>query len=236
MVPVPVSPQCEPEGRPTTSEKTTNLKKSTGRRRLNPRPDPSRGGSSVNREPRTRFRGWTTGTARALCGRASKREDGMASPDTIERQRGIKEAGQQVGVLRERWPLAFPVQAQDVRPLALGIAGQIAAAMGWSQACFAAGKWRRSTVGPCLPMTNASPLMVRRPKRSTRGRRIWRPSSWRGSKRVTLRRRRPPRPPSRSRRCHLPAATNDAPVWSFAPARPGRFPGHLGTPPYIMRN
>ena len=56
----------------------------------------------------------------------------MASPDTIERQRGIKEAGQQVGVLRERWPLAFPVQAQDVRPLALGIAGQIAAAMGCS--------------------------------------------------------------------------------------------------------
>ena len=56
----------------------------------------------------------------------------MASLHTIERQRGIKEAGQQLGVLRERWPLAFPVQAQDVRPLALGIAGQIAAAMGWS--------------------------------------------------------------------------------------------------------
>jgi sRNA-binding protein len=55
----------------------------------------------------------------------------MASPHTIERQRGIKEAGQQLGVLRERWPLAFPVQAQDVRPLAPGIAGQIAAAMGW---------------------------------------------------------------------------------------------------------
>ena len=35
-------------------------------------------------------------------------------------------------MLRERWPLAFPDQAQDVRPLALGIAGQIAAAMGWS--------------------------------------------------------------------------------------------------------
>ena len=56
----------------------------------------------------------------------------MASPHTIERQRGIKEAGQQLGVLRERWPLAFPLQAQDVRPLALGIAGQIAAALGWS--------------------------------------------------------------------------------------------------------
>jgi sRNA-binding protein len=56
----------------------------------------------------------------------------MASPHTIERQRGIREAGQQLEVLRERWPLAFPLQAQDVRPLALGIAGQIAAAMGWS--------------------------------------------------------------------------------------------------------
>ena len=56
----------------------------------------------------------------------------MTSPHTIERQRGIKEAGQQLGALRERWPLAFPVQAQDVRPLALGIAGQIAAAMGCS--------------------------------------------------------------------------------------------------------
>ena len=32
----------------------------------------------------------------------------------IERQRGIQEAGQQLEVLRERWPLAFPAQAQDV--------------------------------------------------------------------------------------------------------------------------
>ena len=44
---------------------------------------------------------------------------------TRYQQHGIKEAGQQLGVLRERWPLAFPVQAQDVRPLALGIASQI---------------------------------------------------------------------------------------------------------------
>jgi hypothetical protein len=28
-----------------------------------------------------------------------------------------------------------------------------------------------------LPMTSASPLMARRPKRSTRGRRSWRPSN-----------------------------------------------------------
>ena len=57
---------------------------------------------------------------------------GMTSPYRIERERGIKEAGQQLGALREKWALAFPVQAQDVRPLALGVAHQVAAAMGWS--------------------------------------------------------------------------------------------------------
>jgi sRNA-binding protein len=57
---------------------------------------------------------------------------GMKSPHQIERQRGIKEAGQQLGALRERWPLAFPVQHQDIRPLALGVAHQVAAGMGWS--------------------------------------------------------------------------------------------------------
>ncbi len=56
----------------------------------------------------------------------------MTSPRQIERERGIKEAGQQLAVLRERWPLAFPVQTQDVRPLALGVAHQVAAEMGWS--------------------------------------------------------------------------------------------------------
>jgi hypothetical protein len=56
----------------------------------------------------------------------------MASPHTIERQRGAKEASQQLGVLRERWPLAFPAKPHDVRPLALGTVGQIAEAMGWS--------------------------------------------------------------------------------------------------------
>jgi len=56
----------------------------------------------------------------------------MTSPHQIERQRGIKEAGQQLGALRDRWPLAFPVQHQDIRPLALGVAHQVAAEMGWS--------------------------------------------------------------------------------------------------------
>jgi hypothetical protein len=54
----------------------------------------------------------------------------MASPHTIERQRGAKEARQQLGVLRDKWPLAFP--DRDARPLALGTVGQIAEAMSWS--------------------------------------------------------------------------------------------------------
>jgi hypothetical protein len=42
------------------------------------------------------------------------------------------EARQQLAVLREKWPLAFPARAQDVRPLALGTVGQISEAMGWT--------------------------------------------------------------------------------------------------------
>ena len=56
----------------------------------------------------------------------------MTSPYRIERDRGAKEAAQQLTVLREKWPLAFPVQHHDVRPLVLGVARQIAATMGWS--------------------------------------------------------------------------------------------------------
>jgi sRNA-binding protein len=50
----------------------------------------------------------------------------------IERDRGSKESAQQLAVLREKWPLAFPVKHQDVRPLAMGVARQVAAAMGRS--------------------------------------------------------------------------------------------------------
>jgi sRNA-binding protein len=56
----------------------------------------------------------------------------MASPHTIERHRGTADAGKQFGLLREKWPLAFPVLRQDVRPLAMGAVGQIAEAMGWT--------------------------------------------------------------------------------------------------------
>jgi sRNA-binding protein len=57
----------------------------------------------------------------------------MASQYRIERDRGTKEAPQQLPVLREKWPLAFPLKDQDIRPLAIAAASEIAAAMGWSR-------------------------------------------------------------------------------------------------------
>jgi sRNA-binding protein len=56
----------------------------------------------------------------------------MVSTYRIERQRGSKESRQQFAVLRKKWPLAFPVKEQDVRPLAIGAAAEIGTAMGWS--------------------------------------------------------------------------------------------------------
>jgi sRNA-binding protein len=56
----------------------------------------------------------------------------MASQYRIERDRGTKESAQQFAVLRGKWPLAFPLKHQDIRPLAIGATGEIAAAMGWS--------------------------------------------------------------------------------------------------------
>jgi sRNA-binding protein len=56
----------------------------------------------------------------------------MTSPYRIERDRGSKESRQQFAVLRKKWPLAFPVKEQDVRPLAIGAAAEIGTAMGWS--------------------------------------------------------------------------------------------------------
>jgi sRNA-binding protein len=49
-----------------------------------------------------------------------------------ERDRGIKEYRQQLAELRQKWPLAFPVNDQDVRPLAVEAAHEIATVMGWS--------------------------------------------------------------------------------------------------------
>jgi sRNA-binding protein len=56
----------------------------------------------------------------------------MSSTHQIERNRGIKDSRQQLAALREKWPLAFPAKHEDIRPLAVGTAGEIAAAVGWS--------------------------------------------------------------------------------------------------------
>ena len=56
----------------------------------------------------------------------------MSSTYRSERDRGSKESLQQLAVLREKWPHAFPAKRQDVRPLAMGVARQVATAMGWS--------------------------------------------------------------------------------------------------------
>jgi sRNA-binding protein len=56
----------------------------------------------------------------------------MAPTYRVERDRGSKEFPQQLVVLRERWPLAFPTEREDVRPLAMGVARQVASALGWS--------------------------------------------------------------------------------------------------------
>jgi sRNA-binding protein len=72
----------------------------------------------------------------------------MTSPYRVERDRGTAEARQQLAVLREKWPLAFPVQHQDVRPLAMGVARQVAAAMGWSlpYTLGVLGRWKMAPV------------------------------------------------------------------------------------------
>jgi sRNA-binding protein len=72
----------------------------------------------------------------------------MASTYRIERDRGSKESPQQLAVLREKWPLAFPVEHQHVRPLAMGVARQVAAAMGWSlpYTLGVLGRWKMAPV------------------------------------------------------------------------------------------
>jgi len=72
----------------------------------------------------------------------------MASQYQIERARGTKDASQQLSVLQEKWPLAFPVNAQDVRPLATSVAHEVAAAMGWSHAYTVGvlGSWKLASI------------------------------------------------------------------------------------------
>jgi sRNA-binding protein len=72
----------------------------------------------------------------------------MASQYRIERDRGTKEAPQQLTMLREKWPLAFPVKDEDIRPLAIGAASEIATAMGWllPYALGVLGRWKMASV------------------------------------------------------------------------------------------
>jgi sRNA-binding protein len=56
----------------------------------------------------------------------------MASFNTLERKRGLRESQEQIKVLQDKWPMAFPKQANMVRPLANGASTRIAEAFGWS--------------------------------------------------------------------------------------------------------
>ncbi len=49
-----------------------------------------------------------------------------------ERQRGFRDAPEQIKLLQEKWPKAFPGKPQQVRPLASGITRIIAETLGWS--------------------------------------------------------------------------------------------------------
>jgi sRNA-binding protein len=49
-----------------------------------------------------------------------------------EQKRGFKEGSQQFELLRARWPKAFSVKAQGVRPLASGAQQALAEALGWT--------------------------------------------------------------------------------------------------------
>jgi hypothetical protein len=72
----------------------------------------------------------------------------MASQYQMERDRGTKESDQQLALLREKWPLAFPIKDDDIRPLARGAAREIAAAMGWSipYTLGVLGRWKVAAV------------------------------------------------------------------------------------------
>src|ERR1700693_6135041 len=72
----------------------------------------------------------------------------MASEYRIERDRGTKDAPQQLFVLRGKWRVAFPFKDQDVRPLAIGAASEIATAMGWSLpfTLGVLGRWKMASV------------------------------------------------------------------------------------------
>ena len=107
----------------------------------------------------------------------------MASQYGVERTRGTKEAARQLAVLREKWPIAFPVKPHDIRPLAVGAVGEIAAAMAWSlpYALGVLAPWKMAPVycRAVLAHDPASPSTARQRSWSTRRRRTQRPSGLR---------------------------------------------------------
>jgi len=90
----------------------------------------------------------------------------MSGTYRIERDRGIKEYRQQLTALREKWPLAFPANVQDIRPLEVDATHEIAAIMGWSYpyTLGVLSRWKMApyTARPCSASTNASPLTALR--------------------------------------------------------------------------
>jgi hypothetical protein len=50
----------------------------------------------------------------------------------LRRRRMWASTARKLAALRGKWPLAFPAKPNGIRPLAIGAAGEIAAAMGWS--------------------------------------------------------------------------------------------------------
>jgi hypothetical protein len=71
----------------------------------------------------------------------------MSPKHQTDRNRGSREARQQLVVLREEWPLAFLAEPKDVRPLAIGVAGEIASSMKWSLP-YTLGVLANSKIGP----------------------------------------------------------------------------------------
>ncbi len=49
-----------------------------------------------------------------------------------DRRRGLRDAPEQIKLLQEKWPKAFPAKPHEVRPLVSGIAKILAETFGWS--------------------------------------------------------------------------------------------------------
>ena len=117
----------------------------------------------------------------------------MSSTFRTDRDRGIKEYRQQLAELRKRWPRAFPVDDEDVRPLAVDATHEIAAAKGWSLP-YTLGVLRRWKMAPVYCQSilcydqrialDGTPAGVVEAKAKD-----WRPSTLRGSRQARPRRR-----------------------------------------------